>query len=182
MKCCTILPSIKQQLLLKGNIFLLLNLLQIGHAFILHIHCAWSLVMRVPFWGPLGGPLCQWPCYHCWIAWGMSQEALDLERSNGERSESKCRKNKDHDLWYGPAPPAEFRWVSMCRLLHWSGQQQHLLQPLQALGAQKMQWTQTLDKWLWLQMYMVPGDCTPHGWQTTKGTNIKNICSIRKYE
>ena len=39
----------------------------------------------------------------------MSQEALDLERSNGERSESKCRKNKDHDMWYGPAPPAEFR-------------------------------------------------------------------------
>ena len=33
-------------------------------------------------------------------------EALDLERSNGkERTESKCRKD-DHDLRYGPGPPA----------------------------------------------------------------------------
>ena len=25
-----------------------------------------------------------------------------MERSNGgERAESKCRKDKDHDLWYG---------------------------------------------------------------------------------
>ena len=52
------------------------------------------------------------------------QEALALERSNGgERTESKCRKDKDYDLWYGPGPRAEFRQVSMCRLLHWSGQQ-----------------------------------------------------------
>ena len=37
----------------------------------------------------------------------MCQEALDLERSNGkERTESKCRKDEDHDLWYGPGPPA----------------------------------------------------------------------------
>ena len=43
-------------------------------------HCAWSLITRVPLWGPLGGPLCRWPCYHRWIAWGMCQEALDLER------------------------------------------------------------------------------------------------------
>ena len=47
----------------------------------------------------------------------MCQEALDLERSNGEeRTESKCRKDKDHDLWYGPGPPSEFRQVSMRRL------------------------------------------------------------------
>ena len=59
-------------------------------------HCAWSLVMRVLLWGPLGGRLCWWPCYHRWIAWGMCQEALDLERSNrGERTESKYRKDKD---------------------------------------------------------------------------------------
>ena len=77
----------------------------------------------------------------------MCQEALDLERSNGEeRTESKCRKDKAHDLWYRPGPPAEFRQVSICRLLHWCGQQQHLLQLLQALGAQKMQWAQALDK------------------------------------
>ena len=38
----------------------------------------------------------------------MCQEALDLERSNGEeRTESKCRKDKDHDLRYGTGPPAE---------------------------------------------------------------------------
>ena len=44
----------------------------------------------------------------------MCQEALDLERSNGEeRTESKCRKDKDHDLRYGTGPPAEFRRVSM---------------------------------------------------------------------
>ena len=37
----------------------------------------------------------------------MCQEALDLERSNGkERTESKCRKDEDHDLWYRPGPPA----------------------------------------------------------------------------
>ena len=77
----------------------------------------------------------------------MCQEALDLERSNGEeRTESKCRKDKDHDLRYGTGPPAEFRRVSMRCLSHWSGQQQHLLQWLQAPGAQKMQWTQALEK------------------------------------
>ena len=60
-----------------------------------------------------------------------------MERSNGEeRTESKCRKDKDHDLRYGTGPPAEFRRVSMGCLSHWSGQQQHLLQWLQALGAQ----------------------------------------------
>ena len=61
-----------------------------------------------------------------------------MERSNGgERTESKCRKNKDDDLLYGTVPPAEFRRVSMRRLSYWSGQQQHLLQWLQALGAQE---------------------------------------------
>ena len=107
--------------------------------------------LRFFFWGPLGGPLCRWPCYHRWIAWGMCQEALDLERSNGEeRTESKCRKDKDHDLRYGTGPPAEFRRVSMRCLSHWSGQQQHLLQWLQALGAQEMQWAQGLEKGPWL--------------------------------
>ena len=75
----------------------------------------------------------------------MCQEALDLERSNGEeRTESKCRKDEYHDLRYRPGPPAEFRRVSMCLLLHWNGQ--HLLQWLQALGAQEMQLAQALDK------------------------------------
>ena len=87
-------------------------------------HCVWSLVMWVPLWGPLGRPLCRWPCYHRWIAQGIV---------------SKCRKDKDHDRWYGPGPPAEFSWVSMHHLSHWSGQQQHLPQQLQVLGAQEMQ-------------------------------------------
>ena len=58
----------------------------------------------------------------------------------------------------------------MHRLSHWSGQQQHLLQRLQALGAQEMQWAQALDKGPWLQMYMVPGNCRPLGRQTTEGS------------
>ena len=77
----------------------------------------------------------------------MCQEVLDLERSNGvERTESKCSKDEDHDLWYRLGPPAEFRRVSMHRLSHWSGQQQQLLQWLQTLGAQEMQLAQALDK------------------------------------
>ena len=133
-------------------------------------HCAWSLITRVPLWGPLGGPLCRWPCYHRWIAWGMCQKVLDLERSNGEeRTECKCRKDKDHYLRYETGPPVEFRRVSMCFLSHWSGQQQHLLQCLQALGAQEMQWAQALEKGPWLQMYTVPGNCMPLGWQPTEG-------------
>ena len=49
-------------------------------------------------------------------AQGMCQEALDLERSNvGVRAEStrKCREDENHDLWYRPGPPAEFRRVSL---------------------------------------------------------------------
>ena len=70
-----------------------------------------------------------------------------MERSNGEeRTESKCRKDKDYDLRYRTGPPAEFRRISMCRLSHWSGQLQHLLQWLQALGVQEVQWAQVLEK------------------------------------
>ena len=58
----------------------------------------------------------------------------------------------------------------MRRLSHWSGQQQHLLQWLQALGAQEMHWAQALEKGPWLQMYMVPGNCMPLGWQATEGS------------
>ena len=61
-------------------------------------------------------------------------------------------------------------WVSMHCLLHWSRQQQHLLQQLQALGAQEMQWAQALDKGPWLQMYTVPGNCMPLERQTTEGS------------
>ena len=58
----------------------------------------------------------------------------------------KKHKDEAHDLWYGPGPPAEFRRVSMRRLSRLSGLQIHLLQRLQALGAQEMQWAQSLDK------------------------------------
>ena len=90
-------------------------------------HYAWSLVMWVHLWSPMGGPLCWWPCYHSWIVGEKCQKALDLERSNrGERAESKCRKEKDHDLWYETGSPVEFRQVPMRCLSYWSGQQQHL--------------------------------------------------------
>ena len=87
-----------------------------------------------------------------------------------------AEKDKDYDLryrtgkGYRTGPPAEFRRVSMRRLSHWSGQQQQLLQRLQALGAQELQWAQALEKRPLLQMYTVPGNCTPLGWQTTEGS------------
>ena len=47
--------------------------------------------------------------------------ALDLERSNGgERAENKCRKDKDHDLWYGAGSPAEFRPHVLSVALKWA--------------------------------------------------------------
>ena len=112
--------------------------------------CAWSLVTWVPLWDSLGGPLCQWPCYHRWIASGNEAGGSWFGKKQWRRK--GCRKDKDHDLWYGSGPPAEFRWLFMPRLLHWSGQQQHLLQQLQALGAQEMQWAQALDRGPWLQL------------------------------
>ena len=77
----------------------------------------------------------------------MCQEALDLESSDGgERTESKCRKDKDHDLRYRPGPPpVEFRRVP-CAVFHTGVGREHLLQWLQALGAQEMQWAQALGK------------------------------------
>ena len=84
-------------------------------------YSAWSLVMRVPM-------ILLSSLNHSRNVSG----GFWLKRSNGgERTKSICRKDKDHDLWYGPGPPAE---------------QQHLLQGLQALGAQEMQWAQVLDK------------------------------------
>ena len=43
-----------------------------------------------------------------------------------EKGQIKCRKDKDHDLWYGPGPPAEFRRVPVRCLLHWSGQENNI--------------------------------------------------------
>ena len=53
--------------------------------------------------------------------------------------------------------------VSPCAIYRTGGQQQHLRQPLQALGVQEMQWAQALDKGPWLQMYTVSGNCTFFG-------------------
>ena len=77
-------------------------------------------------------------CVRRLLTWKEAMEKKGLK--------SKCRKDKDHDLRYGTGPPAEFRQVSIRCLSHWSGQQQHLLQWLLALGAQEMQWAQALEK------------------------------------
>ena len=34
---------------------------------------------------------------------------LTWKEAMEEKGQSKCRKEEDHDLWYGPGPPAEFR-------------------------------------------------------------------------
>ena len=57
----------------------------------------------------------------------------------------------------------------LCSQSHGRGQQQHLLQRLQALGAQEMPLAQALVKGPRLQVYMMPGNCMPRGWQTTVG-------------
>ena len=67
----------------------------------------------------------------------MCQEALDLEGSiGGERNELMVR------AWTS----CRVQTSLMCRLSHWSGQEQNLLQWLQALGAQEMQWDQVLGQ------------------------------------
>ena len=43
---------------------------------------------------------------------------LTWKEAMEEKGLSKCRKDKDHDLWYRPGLPAEFRRVSMCSLSH----------------------------------------------------------------
>ena len=70
-------------------------------------------------------------CVRRLLTWKEAMEKKGLRVNTG--------KDKNHDLRYGTGPPAEFRRVSMHCLSHWSGQQQHLLQWLQALGAQEMQ-------------------------------------------
>ena len=56
----------------------------------------------------------------------------------------------------------------MSGLLHWSLQQQHLLQQLQALGAQEMQLAQAFGEGHCFQRYRVPGNCMPLRWQATE--------------
>ena len=76
-------------------------------------------------------------CVRRLLTWKVAMEKKGLRE--------KCRKDKDHDLRYGTGllqSSGEF----MHPLTHWSGQQQHLLQWLQALGAQEMQQAQALEK------------------------------------
>ena len=47
---------------------------------------------------------------------------LTWKEAMEEKGQSKCRKDKDHDLCHRPGLPAEFRQVSMRSLLHWSAQ------------------------------------------------------------
>ena len=71
----------------------------------------------------------------------MCQETLDLEmKEKGLRVNAGKTKLMICGMGLGLLQSSgEF-------LSHWSGQQQHLLQRLQAMGAQKMQWAQALDK------------------------------------
>ena len=73
-------------------------------------------------------------CVRRLLTWNKAMEKKGLRVNSGKTKIMIC------------GPPAEFRRVSMHCLLHWSGQQQHLLQQLQALGTQEMQWAQALDK------------------------------------
>ena len=74
-------------------------------------------------------------CVRRLLTWKEAMEKKGLRVNAGKTKIMIC----------SAGPPAEFRRVSMRRLSHWSGQQQHLLQWLQALGAQEMQWAQALD-------------------------------------
>ena len=62
------------------------------------------------------------------------------------RRKDRVNAGKTKIMRYGTGPPAEFRQVSMRHLSHWSEQQHHLLQWLETLGAQEMQWAQALEK------------------------------------
>ena len=68
-----------------------------------------------------------------------------LGKKQWKRKDWEYMQDKDHNLWHGPGP-AEFRRVSMRRLSPWRGQQQHLLQRLQALCAQKCSGLKRLTK------------------------------------
>ena len=133
-------------------------------------HCAWSLVTQVPLWGPLGGPLCRWPCYHRWIAQGMCQEALDLERSKGgeglrvNAGKTKimiCGMGMDRLQGSGEFP---------CAICHTGVGSNSIFCICCKHWVHKKCSGQALDKGLWLQLYMVPGNCTPLGWQTIEGS------------
>ena len=100
-------------------------------------------------------------CVRKLLTWKEAMEKKGLRVNAGKTKIMICGTGLDLLQSSGEFP---------CAVSLWSGQQQHLLQWLQALGAQEMQWAQALDKRPRLQMYTVPGNCTPLGWQTTEGS------------
>ena len=48
--------------------------------------------------------------FHSGVPWeDLYADDLVIIAESRDRAEGKCRKDEDHDLWYGPGPPAQFR-------------------------------------------------------------------------
>ena len=77
-------------------------------------------------------------CVRRLLTWKEAMEKKVLRVNAGKTKIMICGTGLDLLQSSGEFPCA--------RLSHWSGQQQHLLQWLQALGAQEMQWAQALEK------------------------------------
>ena len=76
----------------------------------------------------------------------MCQEALDLERSNGEeRTESKCRKDIDHDpVWDWTSCRVQTSFHAPSVALEWAATASSAMAV--STGCQEMQWAQALEK------------------------------------
>ena len=94
-----------------------------------------SVFIKARYSAPCSSPLCLKPCHVSSTLGSPGRISTpkillsSLNRSRNvsggswlrkeameEKGLSKCRKDKDHDLWYGTGPLAEFRRVSMCHL------------------------------------------------------------------
>ena len=76
-------------------------------------------------------------CVRRLLTWKEAMEKKGLRVNAGKTKIRICGSGLDLLQSSGEFP---------CAVSHWSGQQQHLLQWLQALGAQEMQWAQVLEK------------------------------------
>ena len=76
-------------------------------------------------------------CVRRLLTWKEAMEKKGLRVNAGKTKVMICGSGLDLLQSSGEFP---------CAVSHWSGQQQHLLQWLQALGAQEMQWAQALEK------------------------------------
>ena len=45
---------------------------------------AGGAIARVPYWCPLGAPVCRWPCGYCGLSGGVHFQAAGLESWDGE--------------------------------------------------------------------------------------------------